>query len=153
MKPVKKSVLLWYSPQEMYELVTQVEAYPEFLPWCDKAQVLERHADGLTAKLGLAFAGVHSSFTTRNQHEEGRRVRVELVEGPFNHLEGDWQFLPLSRPGAAPGEVNACKVVFEMRYAFSSGALEAVLSPVFGKVAESLVDRFVERAERLYGSR
>lgn len=153
MKPVKKSVLLWYSPQEMYELVTHVEAYPEFLPWCDEAQVLARHEDGLTARLGMHFAGVRSAFTTRNQHEEGRRVRVELVEGPFAHLEGDWEFKPLARPGAAPGEINACKVQFEMRYSFASHALEAVLSPLFGKVAESLVDRFVERAERLYGPR
>ena len=153
MKPVKKSVLLWYSPREMVDLVIGVERYPEFLPWCDRAQVLERHADGLTARLDLAFAGVRSSFTTRNIHEGERRVRVELVDGPFTHLDGDWLFKPLARPGAAPGEINACKIDFELRYAFASGALETVLSPVFDKVASTFVDRFVERAEAVYGRR
>lgn len=151
MKPVQKSVLLWYSPTEMYQLVTQVEAYPEFLPWCAQSQVLERRADGLTARLDLQFAGVRTHFSTRNTHTENERVQVELVEGPFSHLVGDWQFKPLRRPGS--DAVNACKVLFEMRYAFSSAAFEALLAPVFGKVAESLVDRFVARAEQLYGPR
>ncbi|MFN7695764.1 MAG: type II toxin-antitoxin system RatA family toxin [Burkholderiales bacterium] len=153
MKPVKKSVLLWYSPREMYELVTHIEAYPEFLPWCAAAQVLERHEGGLTARLDMAFAGVRTQFTTRNLHEANQRVRVALVEGPFAHLEGDWHFKPLSRPGSAPDEVNACKINFEMSYRFEHGALDAVLSPVFDKVAETLVDRFVARAEQLYGPR
>jgi ribosome-associated toxin RatA of RatAB toxin-antitoxin module len=153
MKHVNKSVLLWYSPREMYDLVTHVEAYPEFLPWCASARVLERSASGLMAKLSLSFAGVRAEFTTRNSHEEASRVRVELVEGPFAKLDGDWQFKPLSRPGAAPGEVNACKVLFDMNYTFASVPLEAVLSPVFDKVAQTLVDRFVQRAEEIYGAR
>ncbi|MBP8143796.1 MAG: type II toxin-antitoxin system RatA family toxin [Inhella sp.] len=153
MNPVKKSVLLWYSPREMYELVTDVPSYPQFLPWCDGAQVLERHEDGLTARLHLAFGGVQTHFTTRNSHRANEAVRVALVDGPFSHLEGDWQFKPLTRPGAAPGAVNACKVLFELRYAFSSAALETVLSPVFGRVAQTFVDRFVARAEQVYGPR
>lgn len=153
MKPVKKSVLLWYSPREMYDLVIDVDHYPEFLPWCVKTEILERREDGLTARLELAFAGVRSHFTTRNSHEDERRVRVELVDGPFTHLDGDWEFKPLSRPGAAPGTVSACKINFELRYAFSNAAFEAVLSPVFDRVAETLVDRFVERAEAVYGKR
>jgi ribosome-associated toxin RatA of RatAB toxin-antitoxin module len=151
MKPVTKSVLLWYSAQEMYELVTGVESYPEFLPWCEGAQVLERHDEGLTARLSLAFAGVRTHFTTRNVHEAGRRVQVALVDGPFSHLDGDWQFKPLKRPGS--DEANACKVQFEMRYAFANSGLEAVLSPVFDKVAQTFVDRFVARAEAVYGPR
>lgn len=153
MKPVQKSVLLWYSPAEMYRLVTDVEAYPQFLPWCAKAQVLDRQPDGLTAKLDLQFAGVRTHFSTRNTHTENERVQVQLVEGPFSHLVGDWQFKPLRRPGIETAEANACKIVFEMRYAFANAAFEALLAPVFGKVAESLVDRFVARAEQLYGPR
>jgi ribosome-associated toxin RatA of RatAB toxin-antitoxin module len=151
MKPVNKSVLLWYSAPEMYALVTGVEAYPKFLPWCDGAEVLERRDDGLTARLSLSFAGVRTHFTTRNTHHDNARVRVELVDGPFSHLDGDWQFKPLQRPGS--DVANACKVQFELRYAFSSNALEAVLSPVFDKVAQTFVDRFVERAEAVYGPR
>lgn len=154
MKQVRKSVLLWYSPREMYELVTDVHRYPEFLPWCAAAEVLERHEDGMTARLSLSYAGLRHAFTTRNVHEDGRRVRMQLVDGPFSMLDGDWQFLPLSRPGApADAEPKACKIEFELRYAFSSFALEAVVSPVFDRIANTFVESFVKRAEQVHGPR
>jgi ribosome-associated toxin RatA of RatAB toxin-antitoxin module len=154
MKHVKKSVLLWYSPHEMYELVTAVAHYPEFLPWCEKAEVLEHAESGVTARLSLAYAGVHHAFTTRNSHEKDRKVEMKLVDGPFSLLDGVWQFLPLNKPGSqGPDAQQACKIEFELRYAFSSRALEAVVSPVFDRVANTFVDRFVQRAEAVYGPR
>ncbi|MEO6280657.1 type II toxin-antitoxin system RatA family toxin [Roseateles sp.] len=153
MKQVKKSVLLWYTPSEMYELVTAVERYPEFLPWCDKVEVLERKRDAVTARLHLAYAGVRYAFTTLNRNDDaGPSVRMGLVDGPFSDLDGVWQFLPLNKPGTE-GEPTACKIVFELSYAFSSGALEAVVSPVFDRIANTFVDSFVQRAESLYGAR
>lgn len=149
MKHVRKSVLLWYSAREMYALVTGVEAYPQFLPWCAEAAVLATTETGMTARLTLAFGGVRHAFTTRNEHVDGRSVVVSLVDGPFSALEGEWQFLPLGEDGAA----RACKIEFDMRYAFANGALEAVISPVFDRVANSLVDSFVRRAEQVYGAR
>lgn len=151
MKQVKKSVLLWHTPREMYELVTQVERYPEFLPWCNKVEVLAREGDTVTARLHLAYAGVKHAFTTRNRNEEGRSVRMELVDGPFSRLDGLWEFLPLNKPGS-DGEPTACKIAFELNYAFSSGALEAVVSPVFDRIANTFVDSFVQRAESLHGA-
>ena len=150
MKHVRKSVLLWYSPREMYELVTDIARYPEFLPWCSKADVLEQRANGVTARLGLAYMGVHHSFTTRNKHVDGELVTVSLVDGPFSLLEGSWRFIPLGR-GDAP--TQACKIEFELRYAFASKALETVVSPVFDRVADTLVDSFVKRAEQVHGPR
>ena len=150
MKHVRKSVLLWYSPREMYELVTGVESYPAFLPWCQGAQVLERHDDGVTARLGLAYMGIRQSFTTRNEQVADESVKLTLVDGPFSQLEGLWHFKPLA--GAEAGQ-SACKVEFDMRYAFSSPALEAVISPVFDKVVNTFVDCFVRRAEAVYGPR
>lgn len=152
MKQVKKSVLLWYTPREMYELVTAVERYPEFLPWCNKVDVLAREGETVTARLYLSYAGVRQAFTTRNRNEDGRSVRMELVDGPFSHLDGVWHFLPLNKPGV-DGEPTACKIGFELSYAFSSGALEAVVSPVFDRIANTFVDSFVQRAEGLYGAR
>lgn len=152
MKQVKKSVLLWYTPREMYELVTAVERYPEFLPWCNRVDVLARDGDSVTARLHLAYAGVRHAFTTRNRNDAGRSVRMELVDGPFSHLDGVWDFLPLNKPGSN-GEPQACKIVFELGYAFSSGALETVVSPVFDRIANTFVDSFVQRAEGLYGAR
>ncbi|MDM4765763.1 type II toxin-antitoxin system RatA family toxin [Pelomonas sp. SE-A7] len=155
MKHVKKSVLLWYSPREMYDLVTDIARYPEFLPWCEKAELLEQHEGGMTARLSLAYAGVRHAFTTRNSHEAERKVDMELVDGPFSKLEGTWLFLPLGKPGGelGGGGPQACKIEFDLCYAFSSKALEAVVSPVFDRVANTFVDRFVERAESVYGPR
>jgi ribosome-associated toxin RatA of RatAB toxin-antitoxin module len=151
MKHVKKSVLLWYSPAEMYQLVTDVERYPDFLPWCERGEVVERHENGMTARIHLAYAGVRHAFTTRNDHQPDRQVLVQLVDGPFSLLEGSWVFAPIGRP--ADDAPSACRIEFDLRYAFSSRPLEAVLSPVFDRVANTFVDSFVTRAERVYGQR
>ena len=150
MKHVKKSVLLWYAAHEIYELVVDVESYPKFLPWCERAEILERNADGLTARLHLAYSGLRHAFTTRNVLVAPERVSVQLVDGPFSLLEGLWLFNPLGRPGS---EEMACKIEFDLRYAFSSKALETVVSPVFDTVANTFVDSFVRRAENVYGAR
>lgn len=150
MKHVKKSVLLWYSPREIYDLVTAVEDYPAFLPWCDRAEVLERTPEGMTARLGLHYAGVRHAFTTRNTQLPGERVQMELVDGPFSLLDGTWIFHPLGRPGSS---AVACKIEFDLRYAFASRALELVVSPVFDRIANTFVDAFVKRAEQVHGPR
>jgi ribosome-associated toxin RatA of RatAB toxin-antitoxin module len=149
MKHVRKSVLLWYSAQEMYELVAGAQRYPEFLPWCERAEVLAEHADGITARLHLAYMGVRHAFTTRNVHVPGHTVQVALVDGPFSVLDGTWLFKPLAATGGKP----ACKIDFDLRYAFSSGALEAVVSPVFDRIANTFVDSFVKRAQAVHGPR
>ena len=149
MKHVKKSVLLWYSPREMYDLVTGCESYPGFLPWCERCDMLETRDDGVTVRLHLAYAGLRHAFTTRNTHVPGESVLMHLVDGPFSVLEGTWRFSPIGAAGSPP----ACRIEFDLRYAFSSRPLETVLSPVFDKVANTFVDSFVQRAEQVYGLR
>lgn len=151
MKHVKRSVLLWYSAHEMYSLVTDVADYPKFLPWCERAEVLEQRDDGVTARLHLAFAGVRHAFTTRNHHVPDSKLHMELVDGPFSMLDGVWLFTPLATPGSE--ETKACKIEFELRYAFSNRALQMVVSPVFDRIANTFVDAFVARAEQVYGPR
>lgn len=146
MKTVHKSVLIWYSAAEMFALVTDVASYPQFLPWCDRASVQEDHAHGMTAKVGISMAGLRHSFTTRNLHEQDRKVSLQLVDGPFSKLEGDWSFLPLG-----DGSQRACKVEFTLCYDFDNRALAALVGPVFDKIAGSLVDAFVKRASIVYG--
>jgi ribosome-associated toxin RatA of RatAB toxin-antitoxin module len=152
MKHVKKSVLLWYTPSEMYALVTAVHEYPQFLPWCDRTEIPERHENGMTARLHLHYAGVRHAFTTRNTHEPSSRVLMELVDGPFSVLNGEWRFLPLAAPNGEAA-VTACKVEFDLRYVFSNRAFELLLSPVFDRIANTFVDSFVKRAEQVYGAR
>lgn len=146
MKSVHKSVLLWHSAHEMFALVTDVESYPAFLPWCDHTAVLDASESGMTAKVGMALSGLKQSFTTRNTHEPDRRVVMHLVDGPFSRLDGTWEFTPLG-----DGTQRACKVDFKLHYGFSSAALAALVGPVFDKIAANLVDAFVKRADQVYG--
>ncbi len=147
MKTVNKSVLIWFSPQEMYALVIDVAAYPEFLPWCDQARVIEENEQGVTAEIGIAFSGIHQKFTTLNLHQPGQGVRMQLVNGPFSRLDGQWNFSPVGS-----GDQRACKVELSLNYGFSNALLAKLIGPVFDKIAGSLVDAFVKRAEQVYGA-
>ena len=103
MPQVHKSVLIWYSPQEMYDLVTDVASYPEFLPWCGGAFVEPLDADSVRATVVIDFKGIRQSFTTRNTHQPPEQVQMELVDGPFSNLHGRWRFNTLA-------DGKACKV-------------------------------------------
>ena len=147
MKTVRKSVLIWYSPQEMYALVTDVVQYSTFLPWCEHAQVLEAHADGVTAEMGIAFGGVYQNFSTRNIYTPGRQVDMTLRSGPFSRLDGRWNFLDIG-----DASQRACRVELVLNYGFDNSTLSKLVGPVFDKIAASLVDAFVKRAEQVYGA-
>ena len=146
MKTIQKSVLLMHSAHEMFALVTDVHHYPQFLPWCDHSDVVERHEAGMVARVGMCIGGLRQSFTTRNTHVEDRQVLLELEEGPFSHLEGCWDFHPLG-----DGTQRACKVEFRLTYGFASQTLASLVGPVFDKIASNLVDAFVKRADQVYG--
>lgn len=146
MKTVHKSVLIWYSPQEMYALVTDVAQYPQFLPWCDHARILEHDAQGMTAEVGISFSGIRQTFTTRNSHTQPSQVGMQLVKGPFSKLDGVWNFYPLG-----DGSQRACKVELVLNYGFDNATLGKLVGPVFDKIAASLVDAFVKRAQQVYG--
>lgn len=143
MKNVHKTVLLTHTAEQMYALVTDVARYPEFLPWCDHTKILSEDALQMKAEVGLSFGGMSQSFVTQNTHEPGRRLHMQLVNGPFSHLDGIWNFHPL-------GDVG-CKVELDLSYAFSSRTLGMVIGPVFDRIAASLVDAFVKRADEVYG--
>jgi ribosome-associated toxin RatA of RatAB toxin-antitoxin module len=148
MKTVHKSVLIWYSAEEMFSLVVDVARYPEFLPWCDHAAVLAQDEHGMKAEIGIAFGGIRQVFKTRNEHVPGRRVKMKLVEGPFSRLDGQWKFIPL---GGGGEQQRACKVELELHYGFENAALGSLVGPVFDKIARSQIDAFVKRAEQVYG--
>ncbi|AGX88629.1 type II toxin-antitoxin system RatA family toxin [Candidatus Symbiobacter mobilis] len=145
MKTVHKSVLIWYSPAEMYRLVTDVDSYPRFLPWCDHARVVTQEPEGMTAEIGISFAGLRQSFVTRNRHVEDRQVAMHLVRGPFSRLEGHWNFHPVG-----DGQRRACKVELVLTYGFER-TFGLLIGPMFDKVAATMVDAFVRRAREVYG--
>lgn len=145
MTSISKSALVPYSPAEMFALVDDIEAYPQFLPWCSAASVLERSADEVHASIALSKGGVDKAFTTCNRIQNGKMIEMRLVEGPFRHLEGFWRFDALGNDG--------CKVSLDMEFEFSSRMLGMVVGPVFSQVANSLVDSFQQRAVEVYGKR
>jgi ribosome-associated toxin RatA of RatAB toxin-antitoxin module len=146
MHSIEKHVLIWYSADAMYDLVVDVPAYPQFLPWCASAVVQEASADGMRASLGIDYLGVRQSFTTLNKHyTEGkvRRITLELVDGPFSQLTGEWRFTPI--------KAGSCRVDLRLSYAFANPILERLIGPVFDTIARTFIDAFVKRAEAVYG--
>ena len=143
MHKVQRSVLVPYSAAQMFDLVADVEKYPEFMPWCGGAEIQSRHAHGMQASIIISFAGLKQRFTTRNAHTRPIRIDLELVDGPFSMLVGHWEFQPLTE--------EACKVQVTMEYAFSSRTLEMVVGPVFNRIATSFIDSFTRRAQATYG--
>jgi len=148
MKTVHKSVLIWFSAEEMFALVTDVALYPEFLPWCDKTRIVSQDATGMVAEIGMALGGFHKSFTTRNLHTQGRQVKLSLIDGPFKQLEGTWDFYPLSQEGITELQ-RACRVELTLHYSFES-MFGGLVGPLFDKIAATLIDAFVQRAEKVY---
>ena len=146
MKTVIKSVLIWYSPAEMYRLVTDVDQYSKFLPWCDKARVVSSDETGMLAEITISLAGIRQTFTTRNQHVPDRQVSIRLVNGPFSRLDGEWNFLPV---GA--GTERACRVELTLNYGFNNALLGKLVGPVFDKIADNMVEAFIKRAKQVYG--
>ena len=149
MKSVHKSVLIWYSAEEMFNLVTDVDKYPQFLPWCDHAKVLTATPEGMQAEVGIAMGGVKQTFTTQNTHvvqATSRQVSMRLVNGPFSKLEGAWTFTPVGDAAQ-----RACKTELHLKYGFGNAVLAALVGPVFDKIAASMVDAFVKRADQVYG--
>ena len=144
MHSIERSVLVPYSAAQMFDLVADVEKYPEFMPWCGGSAVSERDENGMKASVTIAMAGLRQTFTTRNTHTYPSLIELELIDGPFSALHGRWEFVALSD--------EACKVVFTLRYAFSSRTLEQLVGPVFNRVANSFIDSFSKRADVCFGS-
>jgi ribosome-associated toxin RatA of RatAB toxin-antitoxin module len=150
MKTIHKSVLIWFSAEEMYALVTDVPRYPEFLPWCERGTVLEKYDNSVVAEIGMALGGFRKSFTTRNVHVPGRQVKLELVNGPFKQLHGTWDFHPLTNPNTQVAQ-RACRIELTLNYEFES-MFGSLVGPLFDKIASTLVDAFVKRAEQVYAA-
>ena len=143
MAKVEKSVLVGYSASQMYALVDQVEHYPDFLPWCGGTQLEHRDGQLTRATILIDYRGIRQSFRTENTTSPPEFIEIRLVSGPFRRLDGTWHFIALSD--------SACRIDFRMDYEFSSRVLERLVGPVFQVIANSFVDAFMRRAEKVYG--
>ncbi|MET0104743.1 MAG: type II toxin-antitoxin system RatA family toxin [Sedimenticola sp.] len=142
MPVVKKSALVAHSAGQMFELVNDVESYPQFLPWCHSGQLLSRDEEELCGQIEVARAGVRQKFSTCNRLHPYDRIEIRLKEGPFKQLKGEWRFTALRE--------DACKVELELHFQFSGALINKAFGAVFNQIANNLVDAFCKRASEVY---
>jgi ribosome-associated toxin RatA of RatAB toxin-antitoxin module len=138
---INRSVLVAFTPVQMFALVDAVEDYPKFLPWCGGTSVIHRDENVTRAAILINYHGIKHGFTTENAKSAPSEMLIHLVEGPFKSLDGSWRFTGLAGRG--------CKVELSLRYEFSSRILEKLVGPVFDHIANTLVDAFAKRAEQI----
>lgn len=140
---IQRSALLPYPARALYDLVNDVASYPQFLPWCSAAEVLESNDHLMRATLKVGRAGISQQFTTRNALVLGESITMKLEQGPFSALHGVWQFQALSD--------RACKITLDLSFEYSGALVKATLGPLFNQAATTMVDAFCQRAKQLYG--
>ncbi len=143
MHRIRRQALVPYGCQQMYELISDVQSYPRFLPWCSGAELVPIGDNEVRARLEMSRGPVRSAFTTRNRLEPPRRIEMELEDGPFRCLRGTWALVPV--------EGGGCDIRLHLDFEFANRLLEKALGKVFDQVLNSLVDAFVREAARRYG--
>lgn len=143
MPQIERSALVFYSARQMFELVNDVPRYPEFLPGCVKADILQQSDTQMLARLEVKKAGISQQFTTRNTLLKDSQIQMQLESGPFKSLSGGWTFLPLSE--------EACKVVLSLEFEFSSKLIEFAFGKIFTELTAAMVGAFTQRAKQVYG--
>ena len=139
---ITKSKKLPFSPEQMFELVADVEKYPEFLPWCGGAVLRKRDEQEIIGTLTLAKGGLRKSFTTRNRCHYPERMDISMIEGPFKSLNGHWEFRSIEE-----GCEVSCRLQFEIPF-----ILQPILGSVLEYMANTMVDSFARRAYSIYAS-
>ncbi|GGD63927.1 type II toxin-antitoxin system RatA family toxin [Lacimicrobium alkaliphilum] len=145
MANVNRSALVSYSAESMFDLVNDVDAYPQFLPGCAETQVHNADEDRMKASILISKGGLRQWFTTQNQLKRGEYIQMELIEGPFSHLSGGWRFTPLS--------ADACKIELDLKFEFASRLAQAAFGKIFSSIASNMVSAFTQRAREVYGDR
>jgi len=143
MHRISKSAIVPYTPQQMFELVNNIDDYSQFLNWCDSSSILNESGNQITASVQINKSGFKQTFTTINTLTPYQSIKMKLLDGPFDKLSGEWRFESL-------GE-NAAKVYLELEFSFKSMLLDMTISPVFKSIANSQLDAFVDRAKSVYG--
>lgn len=139
---IQREVTVPFSAEQMFALVNDVQAYPEFLPWCEQTQVLRAAGNELDASITLKKGAIRKTFATRNFNQPGRQIQVTLLDGPFRSLEGYWYFEDQPDGGS--------RVVLDMQFEFANRLLDRAIGPVFREIVKNLVNAFKRRAFSMY---
>jgi ribosome-associated toxin RatA of RatAB toxin-antitoxin module len=142
LESINKSVVVPFTPEQMYTLINDVEKYPQFLPWCSAGVIHVNQPHYMKASVSLAVGAIKQTFTTENTLSPAQRIDVQLLSGPFSHLHGYWLF-------EAAGE-GLCRISFQMNFEYKNRLIKLALNKIFQRIGDSLVASFVERAKKLY---
>jgi ribosome-associated toxin RatA of RatAB toxin-antitoxin module len=140
---VQKSALVKFSAQQMFDLVDNIEAYPQFLPWCSGSRIIKREDDVVEAELMISKGGFKKSFSTRNSIDRGGRISISLLNGPFSYLEGVWNFMPLRE--------DASKISLDLEFEMSGKLASLAFGAIFNQICNTMVSSFTDRAKQIYG--
>jgi ribosome-associated toxin RatA of RatAB toxin-antitoxin module len=142
MPQVRRSALVSFSASQMYDLVNDVDKYPEFLPGCSGSQIIEQSQDRMVASVDVSKAGISKTFVTANNLSKESSILMELVDGPFKSLKGGWYFIPLDE--------YACQVELKLDFEFSSRLVEMAFGKIFSELTNNMVSAFTQRAKQVY---
>jgi ribosome-associated toxin RatA of RatAB toxin-antitoxin module len=141
MTTIERKAKVPFSAQQMFDLVNNIEQYPDFLPWCGGTTVLYRTPSEVKASIIIAKGPIKKAFTTLNYLQPHHQIEMSLVEGPFKSLSGKWLFKPLD-----PG----CEVSLALSFEFNNHWVALTLGPLFQHIANTFVSSFTERAQQVY---
>lgn len=139
---LKKSVIVPFTPETIYNLVTDIKNYPQYLPWCSDSKIDEINGNEVCATVYIEYLKIKTHFATKNINTPCSKIEMQFLDGPFKTFTGEWNFTPL-------GE-NGCKIDFQLKYQFSNILIEKAIGPVFGYISKNIVDSFIKEAKRLH---
>ncbi len=135
--------VLPYSPEQLFDLVADIERYPEFLPWCRAARITRREVDVVYADLVIVFNVFLERFTSKVTLRKPDAVDVQYVKGPMRHLNNHWRFVPHER---------GCLLDFYVDFEFRSAIVQRLIGVLFNEAVRRMVSAFDSRARQLYGA-
>jgi ribosome-associated toxin RatA of RatAB toxin-antitoxin module len=142
-REIRRSALVTFSPEQMFDLVIDVERYPEFLPWVAGAELHEKSERDLLASMEMQRGGMRERFTTRNEFDRPGFMNMQLVRGPFRVLDGRWTFAPIADAGT--------RIELVMRFEFGNPVVSLLFGKAFEQSCNTLIDAFIARARVLHG--
>lgn len=145
MPKIKKTLLVPFSAQQMYDLINDIEAYPEYLPWCKKAKIHTQAETQLEATLYIGKGLVKQTISTFNTMIPNIQIKMQYKAGPFKHCDGAWNFI-------ATQDNMQCQVEFDINYEFSNAFTAMTIEPLFNPITTTLIDSFYKRAQEIYGT-
>lgn len=139
---INQKSLVAYSAPQMYRLVNNYQAYPEFVPGCVASRTLIQGENQQTAELTISKAGISHKFTTQNTMVENRSIKMQLVDGPFKFLHGEWKFEPMDE--------QSCQISLYLEFEFSNPLIGLAFGKIFTHLTSKMIDAFKQRAKGVY---